>query len=180
MLWANLHGLYFVGIGVVGAYALFTLLGRRPSRPYRWWAVAAVALAFAGAMVTPAGPLGVLYPLRYSQEWGLAHIQEWQSPDFHEAAHWPLLVLVIGLMLNGGRATPGWLQTVAYVGVVMALVALRNVRWPRCWRRRRSPSAWNTGCGLGGESAAQPPARQHWATGCWRARLPFSWSPHHG
>ena len=126
VFWANLHGLYFVGIGVVGAYALFTLLGRTPLSPYRWWAVAAVALAFAGAMVTPAGPLGVLYPLRYSQEWGLAHIQEWQSPDFHEAAHWPLLVLVIGLMLNGGRATPGWLQTVAYVGVVMALVALRN------------------------------------------------------
>ena len=125
-LWANLHGLYIVGIGVVGAYALFTIIGRTPLAPHRWWAVGAVALAFIGAMLTPAGPLGVLYPLRYSQEWGLANIQEWQSPDFHSPAHWPLLVLVLALILNGGRATPGWLQLIAYVGTVMALVALRN------------------------------------------------------
>lgn len=126
IVWANLHGLYIVGIGVVGAYALFTLLGRTPLAPYRGWAVAAVGLAVVGAMTTPAGPLGVLYPLRYSQEWGLAHIQEWQSPNFHEPAHWPLLGLVVALILNGGRATPGWLQLVAYVGTIMALVALRN------------------------------------------------------
>lgn len=126
VLWANLHGLYIVGIGVVGAYGLFTLLGRTPLAGHRWWAVAAVGLAFIGAMLTPAGPLGVLYPLRYSQEWGLANIQEWQSPNFHSPAHWPLIGLVVALILNGGRATPGWFQLVAYVGTVMALVALRN------------------------------------------------------
>ena len=126
MAWANLHGLYIVGIGVVGAYALFTLLGRTPLASHREWAFVAVGVAVVGAMVTPAGPLGVLYPLRYSQEWGLAHIQEWQSPNFHEPAHWPLLTLIVVLILNGGRAAPGWLQLVAYVGTVMALVALRN------------------------------------------------------
>jgi hypothetical protein len=124
--WANIHGLYIVGIGVVGAHGLFTLLGRMPLAGYRQWAVAAVALAVIGAMLTPAGPLGVLYPLRYGQEWGLANIQEWQSPDFHSPAHWPLLALIVALILNGGRAAPGWLQLVAYVGTVMALVALRN------------------------------------------------------
>lgn len=126
LIWANLHGLYIIGIGVISAYALFTLLGRTPLREHRTWAAGAVALAVAGAMVTPAGPLGVLYPLRYSQEWGLANIQEWQSPNFHEPGHWPLLALVVWLMLSGGRGTPGWLQTVAYVGTIMALVALRN------------------------------------------------------
>lgn len=126
VVWANLHGLYIVGIGVVGAYGLFTLLGRTPLAGHRAWAAAAVALAFIGAMLTPAGPLGVLYPLRYSQEWGLANIQEWQSPDFHSPAHWPLIALIVALILNGGRATPGWLQLFAYVGTVMALVALRN------------------------------------------------------
>jgi len=124
--WSNLHGLYVVAIGVVGAYALFTLMGRTPLAPRREWALGAVGLAVVGVMATPAGPLGVLYLLRYSQEWGLAHIQEWQSPNFHEPAHWPLLALVVALILNGGRATPGWLQLVAYVGTVMALVALRN------------------------------------------------------
>lgn len=126
IVWANAHGLYIVGIGVVGAYALFSLLGRTPLAEYRKWAIAGVVLAVIGAMLTPAGPLGVLYPLRYGQEWGLANIQEWQSPDFHSPAHWPLLVLIVALILNGGRATPGWLQLVAYVGTVMALVALRN------------------------------------------------------
>jgi len=126
VLWANMHGLYIVGIGVVGAYGLFTLLGRTPLAEHRGWAIAAVGLAVLGAMLTPAGPLGVVYPLRYSQEWGLANIQEWQSPDFHSPAHWPLIALIVALILNGGRATPGWLQLIAYVGTVMALVALRN------------------------------------------------------
>lgn len=126
IVWSNLHGLYIVAIGVVGAYALFTLLGRTPLASHRAWAVGAVALAVAGAMATPAGPLGVLYPLRYSQEWGLAHIQEWQSPNFHEPAQWPLLALVLALLLNAFRATPGWMQLVAIVGTLMALVALRN------------------------------------------------------
>lgn len=126
VFWANAHGLYIVGIGVVGAYGLFTLLGRTPLAGYRAWAIGAVALAVAGATLTPAGPAGVLYPLRYSQEWGLANIQEWQSPDFHSPAHWPLIGLILALILNGGRATPGWLQMTAYVGIVMALVALRN------------------------------------------------------
>ena len=126
ILWANLHGLYIVGIGAVAAYALFTFLGRTSLAAYRGWAIAAVGLCLAGAMLTPAGPLGVLYPLRYSQEWGLANIEEWQSPDFHNPAHWPLLLLVVSLIINGGRGAPGWMQMVAYVGVVMALVALRN------------------------------------------------------
>lgn len=124
--WANLHGLYIVGIGVVVAYAAFTMTGRTSLAPDRGWALGAVGLAAIGAIATPAGPLGVLYPLRYSQEWGLAHIQEWQSPNFHDPAHWPLLALIVALILNGGRAAPGWLQVVAYVGTVMALVALRN------------------------------------------------------
>lgn len=126
LAWANLHGLYIVGIGVVTAYALFTLIGRTTLAPHRGWAVAAVVLAVGGAMVTPAGPLGVLYPLRYGQAWGLANIQEWQSPNFHDPAHWPLLALVLWLILNGGRSAPGWLQAIAYVGTLMALVALRN------------------------------------------------------
>ena len=88
MLWANLHGLYVIGLGVVGLYCLFTLRpdahapGKRcwPSPPRRP----------AASMVTPAGPIGILYPLRYIEggDWGLANIAEWQSPNFHEPAHW--------------------------------------------------------------------------------------------
>ena len=35
-VWANLHGLYVVGFGFIGLYALFTLAGRTPMSPLRW------------------------------------------------------------------------------------------------------------------------------------------------
>jgi hypothetical protein len=65
VLWANLHGLYVVGLGVVGLYALFTLGGRTPMAPRRNWVLASLAGVIAASMVTPAGPIGILYPLRY-------------------------------------------------------------------------------------------------------------------
>ncbi len=35
-VWANVHGLYVIGLGVLGVYVLFTLLGRTPMAPRRW------------------------------------------------------------------------------------------------------------------------------------------------
>jgi hypothetical protein len=59
-------------------------------------------------------------------DWGLANIQEWQSPDFHEPAHLALLGLIVAVGLNAGRATPGWLVMLSWVGLAMALISLRN------------------------------------------------------
>jgi hypothetical protein len=128
VLWANLHGLYVIGLGVVGLYALFTLAGRTPMAPQRGWVLGALAGVIAASMVTPAGPIGILYPLRYIEggDWGLANIAEWQSPNFHEPAHMGFLLMIVLLGLNGGRATPGWLVALSWVGVAMALLALRN------------------------------------------------------
>lgn len=127
-VWANLHGLWVVGLGVVATYAIFTVLGRTPMASARPWMAVAALGAIAATALTPAGPEGVLYPLRYvdAGDWGLANIAEWQSPDFHEPAHLALLALIVVLGLNGGRATPGWLVMLSWVGVAMALVALRN------------------------------------------------------
>ena len=127
-VWVNLHGLYVVGFGFIGLYALFTLLGRTPMTPRKWLLVAASAGAVLASMLSPAGPAGLLYPLRYvdAGDWGLANIQEWQSPDFHNPAHWPLLVMVLALIANGGRAAPGWLAALSWITVAMALVSLRN------------------------------------------------------
>jgi hypothetical protein len=127
-VWANLHGLYVVGFGFIGLFAMFTLAGRTPMSPRRWWLVGACVAAGLASMLTPAGPEGLLYPLRYvdAGDWGLANIQEWQSPDFHNVAHWPLLLLVVGLIANGGRGAPGWLTVLSWVTIAMALVSLRN------------------------------------------------------
>jgi hypothetical protein len=128
VLWANIHGLYVVGFGFIGLYALFTLAGRTPMSARRWWVIGACVAAFLGSMLTPAGPEGITYPLRYIEagNWGLANIQEWQSPDFHNVAHWPLLLMIVALIANGGRGSPGWLTVLSWVTVAMALVSLRN------------------------------------------------------
>ncbi len=126
--WANLHGLYVVGFGFIGLYLLFTLAGRTPMSPrWRLVLVATVGCGLA-SMVTPAGPIGILYPLRYidAGDWGLANIQEWASPNFHEPAHWAFLVLIGALILNGGRGAPGWLVSLSVVTTLMGLMALRN------------------------------------------------------
>ena len=128
VLWANLHGLYVIGLGVVGVYALFSVLGRTPMAPAWRWVLAGLVGCVLASMLTPAGPIGVLYPLRYidSGDWGLANIQEWQSPDFHEPAHLALLGLIVAVGLNGGRATPGWLVALSWIGIAMALISLRS------------------------------------------------------
>ena len=127
-LWANLHGLYVVGLGVVALYALFTLAGRTPMAPLRGWVLAASVSALLASALTPAGPMGLLYPLRYVEggDWGLANIEEWQSPNFHDPAHLALLVVILAVAVNGARATPAWLAALSYVGVAMSLLALRN------------------------------------------------------
>lgn len=126
--WANFHGLYVVGLGVAGAYLLFTLLGRTAMSPTRGMMLAATIGAGLASMATPAGPGGLLYPFRYvdGSDWGLANIAEWQSPDFHDPAHLAFLALILAVAIAGGRATPAWLSFLAYVGIAMGLVALRN------------------------------------------------------
>jgi hypothetical protein len=129
VLWANLHGVYVIGLGVVATYCLFTILGRTPMSAAKGWLGMAAIGAVLASMATPAGPVGLLYPLRYVElsDWGLANIQEWQSPSFHEPAHWAFLALIVAVGLNGGRATPGWLVMLSWVGIALGLVALRNV-----------------------------------------------------
>jgi hypothetical protein len=129
VLWANLHGVYVIGLGVVAVYCLFTIAGRTPMSAAKGpMALGAIGSVLA-SMLTPAGPIAILYPFRYVElsDWGLANIQEWQSPSFHEPAHWAFLALIAWVGLNGGRNTPGWLVALSWIGIAMGLIALRNV-----------------------------------------------------
>jgi len=128
-LWANLHGLYVIGLGVSGIYVLFTLAGRTALSPRRWEIAGILGASFAASMLTPAGPAGLLYPLRYIEggDWGLQYISEWQSPDFHDPAQVGLLILILAVLAVGMRAAPAWMATLALCGVLGALLATRNV-----------------------------------------------------
>jgi hypothetical protein len=135
--WANIHGLWVVGLGVVALYVLFTVAGRTPmAGPGRRWIAAAFIGCLFAAMLTPAGPAGVLYPLRYvdAGDWGLENIHEWQSPDFHGVAHWGLLTLILTLVAVGMRGgAPGWMAALTVLGVAMSLVSLRNAPLLAVW-----------------------------------------------
>lgn len=127
-LWANLHGLWVIGLGVLAAYVLMTLLGMTPMSAAKRWSVALVPMAMAGTVFTPEGPSLLLYPLRYidSGDWGMARITEWQSPDFHDPAHIPLLLFMIAFALFGRWRVPWWLSLFGIVGIAATLIALRN------------------------------------------------------
>jgi len=126
--WANLHGLWVVGLAVLGVYAIMSVLGMTPMSGARWWAVAMVPLAMLGTVFTPAGPELLVYPLRYidSGDWGMANITEWQSPDFHDPAHIPLLVFMGAVAIFGRWRVPWWMSILAFMGIAMTLIALRN------------------------------------------------------
>ncbi|MGH2393483.1 MAG: hypothetical protein ACRDGH_08320 [Candidatus Limnocylindria bacterium] len=135
--WANVHGLWVVGLGVVALYVLFTVAGRTPMAGAGWrWIVAAFIGCLFAVMLTPAGPAGVLYPLRYvdAGDWGLENIHEWQSPDFHSVAHWGLLTLILTLVAVGLRGgAPGWMGALTLLGLAMSLVSLRNAPLLAVW-----------------------------------------------
>lgn len=138
VLWANVHGLWVVGLGVVALYVLFTVAGRTPmaAPAARGWIAAAFIGCLLAVMLTPAGPAGVLYPLRYidAGDWGMANIHEWQSPDFHGAAHWGLLALILTLLAVGLRGgAPGWMGALTIVGVAISLISLRNAPLLAVW-----------------------------------------------
>jgi hypothetical protein len=122
VLWANLHGLWVVGVIVLAAYVLMSLLGMTPMARAKAWILALIPLAMAGTMFTPEGPALLTYPLRYvdSADWGMANITEWHP------AHIPLLIYMGGVALFARWRVPWWMSLLAFMGVAMTLLALRN------------------------------------------------------
>ena len=126
--WANLHGLWVIGLVVLLAYAVMSLAGMTPMSGAKGWALAMIPLAMLGVVFTPEGPALLLYPFRYvdSGDWGLANITEWQSPDFHDPAHIPLLVFMAAIAVFGRWRVPWWMSILAFMGIALTLLALRN------------------------------------------------------
>jgi hypothetical protein len=128
LLWANLHGMYVIGLGVLAAYALFTLTGHTPMAPHRGLVASVLLVSLLATMATPAGPAGLLYPLRYIEpgDWGLLHIAEWQPPRVDDARNIGLALVIVSIVVTRLRKAPRWLALTAVLGVVGALLAVRN------------------------------------------------------
>ena len=103
LLWANVHGSFLLGLGVLALELAWSVLpplrGRfRVSRPLPRKATAlTLAASSAATLVNPHGPGLITYAFHVSTSSQLGSlIGEWQSPDFHSLL---LLAVVIGPVL---------------------------------------------------------------------------------
>jgi hypothetical protein len=99
-LWANFHGGYAIGLGLLGLALAGELLGAwLERRPARWRTLAGVlAGGLATSSLNPQGPAIHLFAAGFlGRESAMQrYIQEWASPDFHD---WPGLAFAVGLVL---------------------------------------------------------------------------------
>ena len=128
LVWANLHGLYVVGLGVVAIYAAFTMFRATPMADRRWTAAGMLVAATSVSALTPAGPEGLLYPLRYlrQDDWGTAFIAEWQAINVADPRQWGVVALAIGAVVLVRQLRFEWITTVGLAGIVGAVIAVRN------------------------------------------------------
>ncbi len=124
-VWTNLHGSFFLAFFVTGAYVIqFWFEDRK-------WALTAVlesSAAFAATFCNPYGWLLHVHLVRYlTNSELLAQISEFQSPDFHGAGIYFLLLFLLAVsgaalsFVNGRYAR-------ALVALMFAAIALRSAR----------------------------------------------------
>lgn len=81
-VWTNLHASYIVGFGLLGLFALESLIENpRDRRLLGRWVVFGLA-ALAAAIVTPFGPSDFLFPFQVSNMEALSIIGEWRRSAF--------------------------------------------------------------------------------------------------
>ncbi len=134
LLWANLHGGYVIGLALLAMFAAAQWWdGRGASERVgpSWKHVAIVlGVAFLVAGINPYTYKLWLYPFTYltGGNASLAQLDEWQSPDFHQARNLPLaLLLVSGLVVGAnGRKFDAWRSMLVALFGVMALQSMRH------------------------------------------------------
>jgi hypothetical protein len=160
ILWANLHGGYVLGLGVIGIMVAGELLDRflinttQNSMGWLQWRDLVITLAVC-TLATLATPYGFgTWEISVST-FGMgvnAVISEWQSPDFNDPTMLPFLLSLIGLVVLlavAGKKLRGWevltlasfvyfalsarRQVGVYAIAVMPIVARTGWTWLRAW-----------------------------------------------
>lgn len=134
VLWANLHGMVILAIGLIAVVAAtegLKVVTRWESADARW-AKRLGLVAAAGAVATllnPRGPELITYALRLVRTVSTL-VTEWASPDFHEITPIIFLGLIVftvaALAMHPSRPDPTDLA-LALVGIVLGLQAARNL-----------------------------------------------------
>ena len=108
-VWANLHGGFFTGAALIGAYALGeaidTLILHTQNqadgkRHIKQLTLTALGMAVA-SLLNPYGVKLILYPFQTLASGAMRlHITEWLSPDFHKLAFQPLALFLLALVAS--------------------------------------------------------------------------------
>jgi hypothetical protein len=139
LVWANVHGGYAIAFMLVAAYVvgeIFNHVTGHTDDPVLSWRQIGrlIGLALIGFLVVAINPHGWLmwtYPFRTVGIGVLRdYIQEWRSPDFHQAMTWPFVVMLMATLAAMGRSArrTDWTD-LALVGMwsVGSLFAWRNM-----------------------------------------------------
>jgi len=139
MLWANIHGGYAIAFMLIAAYLLgetMNHLTHHTDDPVMTWLqmkqlVIITALSFLLVAVNPHTWQMWLYPFRTVNISVLRDfIQEWRSPDFHQAMTWPFIgmVLLTLTVISQARRRVDW-SDLALLGMwtTLSLFAGRNI-----------------------------------------------------
>jgi hypothetical protein len=127
LLWVNFHAGYALGLGLIVLYMISLAIDRK------WDLIPRLGIVLiACAAVVPLNPNGFRmfsYPLETLRSPSMAEfIQEWASPDFHQAMFLPLalflFVLLGALALSPKRAR----ASEVFLVFVTGLAALRSAR----------------------------------------------------
>lgn len=127
-LWINVHGSWPLGI----VYLVSRGIGRAADR-HDWQRERETTLALGvgmlvGGIVNPYGPALLVFPLELlGRQDVLAHVVEWQSPEFDRLWTRAFLVMALGAMVALMRR-PAWRDALpAVVFIAAALVGRRNI-----------------------------------------------------
>jgi hypothetical protein len=131
IFWANLHGSFTLGIGLLcvfsGYYCCENFLQRNYSRCRH--ALLIILVVCASAMLTPYGISSALATLQlFNMKASFEHVSEWKSPDFQ--VYQPFLFLLVGLfgVIAGlGIQLRGPRLIVFSMMLVLALTHLRGL-----------------------------------------------------
>jgi hypothetical protein len=159
-VWANLHGLWFLGVALVGATALGHLVDRRSDAiPLVARTLALCGAAVGVATLTPNGPALVLEPLHVGKY--AKYVSEWGAPSIHGLyglAFFALLgVLLVTYARRNASATwstllpvllasyvgVSYIRTVAPAVVILVPYAAAAIGRPKRWTPVRAPAALN-------------------------------------
>lgn len=108
-LWANMHGSFVFGFLLAGAFGLEALFAKGADHKavLRDWGLVAV-LCVLGAMATPHGIDGLIYPFKIMTMKTLPQINEWKPPSLSEFGPLKIaLFATLAVCLTKGVKVPG-------------------------------------------------------------------------